>query len=77
MLTENFLISSERLEEIQWKFHKNQGSALFLEDTFFEKPQLGVGAQIDPPPSAVLGLTLHLMFKFSFLQFLFIVFFGR
>ena len=45
------------------KVTKNQGFALSLEDTFFEKPQ-GRG-QIDSPPpfpSAVLGL-MELIFK--------------
>ena len=36
------------------KVTKNYGFTLSLEDTFFEKPQ--VGDQIDPP--AVLGLIL-------------------
>ena len=36
------------------KATKNQGFTLSLEDTFFEKPQ--VGGQIDSPPPAVLEL---------------------
>ena len=51
------------------KVTKNQGFTLFLEDTFFEKPQ-GGGGQIDPP--AVLGLKFVIAFKFldiDFLQF--------
>ena len=43
--------------KIKLKVTKNQGSALSLEDTFFEKPQ---GGQIEPlpppPPLADLGL---------------------
>ena len=40
------------------RFTKSQGFTLYLEDTYLEKPQGGVGGgvQIDPPP-AVLGLS--------------------
>ena len=34
------------------KVTKNQGFTLYLEDTIFKKPQgVGVGGQIDSPPS--------------------------
>ena len=33
------------------KVKKNQGFTLYLEDTFFEKPQERGGSQIDPAPS--------------------------
>ena len=42
------------------KSHKNKGSTLSLENTFFEKPQRKWG-EIDLPPPAVLGLN-SLMF---------------
>ena len=59
-MAENLFISSERLEEIRnsmkfsgkmcfniiLKVTKNQGSALSIEDTFFEKPQ---GVNLTPP----------------------------
>ena len=47
------------------KVTKNQGFTLFLEDTFFEKPQ-GVGVKLTPPPppppQAVLGLMESFIF---------------
>ena len=41
------------------KVTKNQGSTLFIEDTFFKKPHGGGGCQFDPPllPPGRLGLS--------------------
>ena len=43
------------------KVTKNQGFTLSLEDTFFEKPQVGGGVKLTPPPLAVLGLNKKIM----------------
>ena len=67
MLTSSVILGKMCLK-IMLKVTKNQGFALSLEDTFFQKPQ-GGGGQIDPPlPPSRFWVKVLLLIRDSYMS---------